>query len=165
MYFTIKNIGGLFFIIPFAPVIIAIGKTKDYANAHMIAAISIVVLELLCVYLFPSPVVIAIVSEICQLIKIIILMRVIIRYSKLSIQEFFPIDELVKVLSLALGSSIMARCMVLAFSNKFIVLIVGSLFFFAIYYVVCFFFKLSYKQIVSSFLGDKQFQRIARLIP
>lgn len=165
VYFIIKNVGGLFFIIPFAPVIIAIGKTRDYANAHMIAAIAIVVLEYLCVSLFPSPVLIAIISELCQLIKIIFLMSVIVRYSDLSIKEFFPINELVKVLGLALGSSILARFLTLAFSNKFIVLLSGSLFCLVIYYCVCFIFKLSYKQIVSSFLGDKRFHRIKRFIP
>ena len=165
IYFILKNAGGLFYIIPFAPVLIAIGKTKEYANAHMIAAIAIVVLEYLCVRLFPNPVLLAVISEVCQLLKIVLLTSIVLRYSKQSIKAFFPLSELFKVLFVALLSSLLARWSVSLLTNKFSVLIVGAIICFFIYYCCCFVFRLSYKKIVSSFIGEERFYKINSIVP
>ena len=81
IYFIIKNLSGLFVIIPFYPIILAIGKTKAYAHVHMVIAFVVVVSEYLVCKTCDSAVYVAVTSEICHLLKIWLLMRVIAHYA------------------------------------------------------------------------------------
>ena len=65
-------------IIPFYPIIFAIGKTNSYANAHMIAAFMIVIAEYVVCKTFDSAVYVAITSELCNLVKIWLLLLTLI---------------------------------------------------------------------------------------
>ena len=154
-YFMIKNISSLLYIIPFAPILLAIGKTKQYANAHMVAAILIVVLEFICVKTIYSPIAIAIISEICQAIKIYLMMRVIAYYAGRPILELVPVKPLFKILI----SCIIAALVTLALSqlltlNKFILIVLCAFSFCVIYYGICWVAKLSYKEIASGLLPN-----------
>lgn len=153
LYFMIKNISSLLYIIPFAPIMLAIGKTKQYANAHLVAALLIVVLEYVSVKTLHSPIAIAIISEVCQAIKIYLMMRAIARYAGRPILEMVPIKPLIKILL----SCFIAALITLAFSqllilNKFILIILCAISFCAIYYGICWVIKLSYKEIASGLL-------------
>lgn len=155
MYFMIKNISSLLYIIPFAPIMLAIGKTKQYANAHMVAALLMVVLEYICVKTFFSPIAIAIISEICQAIKIYLMMRVIAHYAGRPIIEMVPVKPLMKIIF----SCLIAALITLALShliilNKFIFFALCALSFCFIYYGICWVAKLSYKEIASGLLPD-----------
>ena len=153
VYFMIKNISSLLYIVPFAPIMLAIGKTKDYANAHMVAAILIVILEFICVKTIASSVIIAIFSEVCQALKIYLMMRVISRYSGRTILELIPRKPLLKILSACLLAACAAYFILLLFqANKWVIAIVSVLLYCLLYYGVCWMMKLSYKSIASSIL-------------
>lgn len=153
VYFMIKNISSLLYIIPFAPIMLAIGKTKDYARAHMVAALLIIILEYLCVKTFESPITIAISSEICQAIKIYLMMKVIAHYAGRSIIELVPIKPLSKILVTCLLAALITYTLSLLFSiNKFVLAALCALLFCSIYYGLCWVVRLSYKEIVIGLL-------------
>ncbi len=148
VYFMIKNISSLLYIVPFAPIMLAIGKTKEYANAHMIAAILIVIFEFICVNTIDSPVAIAIVSEICQALKIIIMMRVISHYAGRPVLELIPFKSLVRILLtclVAAGLTYLSSSFIPA--NKWISALICVALFCVYYYIICWCTKLSYKEI------------------
>ena len=153
IYFMIKNISSLLYIVPFAPIMLAIGKTKDYANIHMIAALLIVFLEYACVKTIDSPIAIAIVSEICQILKIVLMIRVISHYSGRSMLELVPLKPLVKILITCLTASLVTYAFSLLLPvNKFLLAFVCVIVFCLVYYGMCWGMKISYKEIVSGLL-------------
>lgn len=166
IYFQIKNLSGLAHIIPFAPLILAIGKTKAYARVHMVIAIMIVLLEYITVHIFDTAIAIAVVSELCQLAKVIIMMWVVARYAKMTILQLLPKKDLFIVLLLSviagLGSWLSVHFIE---GNKFVLLGISFVVFVAIYYILCWEFKLSYKPILSSLLEKKKLSHLLRFIP
>ena len=153
LYFMIKNISSLLYIIPFAPIMLAIGKTKQYANAHMVAAVLMVVLEYLCVKTLYSPIAIAIISEVCQAIKIILMMRVIAHYAGRPILELVPVKPLLRIIISCLIAALITHALSqLLILNKFILIFLCAIFFCVIYYGICWVAKLSYKEIASGLL-------------
>ena len=166
VFFQIKNIGDLFYIIPFAPILLAIGKTKDYANVHMIVAILIVVLEFLVCKLALPALWIAIVSELCNVIKIILMMRIIIKFDNRTIQDFFPIRDLFMVILVSSITSIITLLLLRVVDlNKFTALFVSILLFVVIYYLICRLFKLSYKDVVCRLVKIEDTNPLMRFIP
>lgn len=165
-YFIIKNISSLFYIIPFAPILLAIGKTKEYANVHFFVAVLIVSLELLCVNVFNSPLSIAIVSELCQVVKIGLMMRIISKIFGVTFMQCLPWKELIRIVFAALLSSLLALTIcTLLFDNKWFVLMTGLVLFVIFYYLSCFLFSISYKEILSSFIQNSRLGFILKFIP
>lgn len=122
---------GLFYIIPFYPIILAIGKTNSYANAHMIAAFMIVIAEYVVCKTFDSAVYVAITSELCNLFKIWLLLRVIANYAHMKITELLPPKPMTILIMISALASL-PPFLLLDFlnMNKFIVLFVCLGFFF-----------------------------------
>lgn len=166
IYFQIKNFSGLFFIIPFYPIILAIGKTKEYARVHMIVAFVIVITEYIACKLFDSAVYIAIISESCQLLKIFLLMKVIADYSSKKILELLPPGQLGRVLSVALLSAIIPFLLVtLVDMNKFVALGVSFVLYIVCYYFICWISRTTYKDVVAGFIRNDKFGMLLRFIP
>ena len=166
IYFQIKNVSSLLYIIPFAPIILAIGKTKQYADVHMVAAILLVVLEFICVHLFESPILIAIVSECCQALKIYLMMRIIANYAGRSIRELVPFKPLAKVLVVSLLSALVVYVLSLFISvNKYILITVCALLFCFVYYALCFLSKVSYRSILLGLIPSLNNKALLRFIP
>lgn len=167
IYFMIKNLSGLFFIIPFYPIILAIGKTKAYANVHMVIAIIIVIAEYLVCKIFDSAVYVAITSEICLLLKIYILMRVIANYAHKRVTDLVS----PKIMGLLLLVSILASLppyILLLFIeiNKWLSLILSLGIFLIDYYVLCWIFKVSYREILGGFIHqESSLYFIVKLLP
>jgi len=151
IYFQIKNISGLFYIIPFYPIILAIGKTKEYARIHMIIAFVIIICEYFVCRIDVSAVYIAVVSEICQLLKIGLLLKVVSDYAGLKIFSLIQPKELGKVIAVSMAASVIPyvveHCIYL---NKFIELALCLALFVICYYIICWGFKISYREIVLS---------------
>lgn len=165
IYFQIKNISSLLYIIPFAPIILAIGKTKQYANVHMIIAFIIVIAEYLVVKTLDSAVYVAVVSEICQALKIYLLMKIISKYASKSIFELLPLRSLTKVLCAAILSGAMSFIIIeFVAVNKFVILIVGFIIYLLMYYGLCWMFQISYRDIFKSLLKDKLFN-VYKMLP
>lgn len=166
LYFQIKNISGLLFIIPFAPIILALGKTKEYANVHMVIAFLIVILEYLTVKLFDTPIAIAIVSEACQCLKITLLLKMIANYLKMSINKLLPWEKLGKCLFVSVATGILSYCAILPLHvNKFIALFLSFIFYVVFYYILCWFMKISYKSLAVSLVKKLDGTKWIKYIP
>lgn len=166
LYFQIRNTSALLQIIPFAPIILSIGKTREYANAHLITAILIVSLEYVAVKTIDSPIAVAVVSELCRVFNICLQMGIIVRYFNVDLSLLFPSKVLGKVLLVSVLSSF-APLLFIHFTsiNKFLLLIICFFLYVICYYIFCWCFKLSYKEIASSFFKSISQSKIFKLIP
>lgn len=167
IYFIIKNLSGLFVIIPFYPIILAIGKTKAYAQVHMAIALVIVMSEYIVCKTCDSAVYVAITSEVCNMLKIWLLMRVIANYAHKKVVDLVS----PKMLGLLLLVSILASLPpFLLFKyldfNKWLTLFLSLSFFLLNYYILCWVFKISYRDIIGGFIqGESKIASIVRYIP
>jgi len=99
IYFRINMALNLFNIIVFSPLLFALGKTKVYATIHMLLAVAAWSLEYLVVFIFNSPIAVAIVSVFLGIFAIIIFMGYISRIIKVDLHNLIPFRELFKILS------------------------------------------------------------------
>jgi len=97
IYFRIKTIVNFFTLIIYAPLIIAIGKTKYYANVQMITAISLIIMEYCSILIFNSPYAIAVISLGCQIGRSFILLSLVAKFFDLPIYKLFPLKLMVKL--------------------------------------------------------------------
>lgn len=165
-YFIIKNISGLFYVIPFAPIILAIGKTKEYSRVHMFIAVIIVLFEYAAVKYISYPIMLAVISEICQVMKIFLLFRIICSYAKSSILQLLPMRQLLKIILQSLLSVALPCIIIYVFDmNKFMALVVSLILYVFVYYSLCFLFKTTYRDIASSFLKGKNLGWFIKLLP
>lgn len=166
IYFQIKNFSGLFFIIPFYPIILAIGKSKDYARVHMIIALLIVIAEYVVCNFTDSPVYVAIVSELCQILKIWLLLKVIADYAGISAIKLVNVKMLLKVLSVSLLSTVLPKFVECHLSTSiFAELGVCLILYVCSYYFLCWLMGISYKEIAKPLLRNGLFDRFQRIIP
>lgn len=150
-YFQIKNFSSLFFILPFAPIMIAVGKTREYARLHFITAILIVLAEIIVINIVHSSIMVAIVSELCQIAFVLLMMRHVCQYAHMKFRELLPARDLLVVLlaTIISGSISFAFCNYIHL-NKLILLCMGLTIYLMIYYIICWMFRISYKEIASS---------------
>lgn len=168
LYFMIRNIGGLFYIIPFAPIILAIGKTKEYSRVHMVSAFIIVTLEFLSVKICTTPIAIAIISEVCRFLFVLMMMKVIADYSSKSVLQLLPIKQLGHVILPSVISGFITLIIVHQVSvSKWVLLVVSGVVYLFIYYFLCLILKVSYREFILSLLPErfKENRRIIKLIP
>lgn len=97
-YFQIMLIVNLFTIIQFYPIILALGKTKEYAFAHVMVFIMVWGLEYLGVVLFSSPIIVTIISVICKILKIFIMMKIVSGALRISFWQLFPFKQMLTTL-------------------------------------------------------------------
>lgn len=167
IYFTIKNLSGLFYIIPFYPIILAIGKTKSYANIHMFIAFIIVVSEYFVCELFNSPVYVAITSELCQLLKICLLMQVIAKYSHKRIRDLILPKQLFTLILIGFLASLPPYIFINQIEvNKYFALFLVLVIFIINYFILCRIFRVTYKDITASFIKkDSRLAIIVKMFP
>ena len=167
IYFVIKNISGLFVIIPFYPIILAIGKTNVYANVHMAIAFVVVISEYVVCKTCNSAVYVAITSEMCHLLKLWLMMRVIANYTHKRITDLVS-PKSMGYLLLVTSLACLPPFTLLHFVeiNKWLALLLSLGFFLIDYYVLCWICKISYRDIVGGFLAGKgKLHEYIRFIP
>jgi O-antigen/teichoic acid export membrane protein len=163
IYFQIKNIYGLFYIVPFAPLLIAMGKTSIYSNITMYFTFLLITLDVLCINLFDSPIYIAIVSEACSIVKIIVFFIIIAKLSYISVSDILPLKQLIYILAVSVVASLPTYFVSTMLSwNKFCLLLCDVLLFCVFYYTLCRLGRISYKNIVSSITNNN---KILKYIP
>lgn len=164
-YFIIKCISGLFYIVPFAPIILAIGKTKDYARVHMIIAIIIIFVEYLTVKTIDSPIAVSIAGEICNILKVFLMSVIISRYAKLSMMTLFKFKSLIKIFLCGFSAAVLTNFIyILLPFGKFVVLFTSILVYITLYSIICRIFKISYKEMVEPVM-PQSFKAILKIIP
>ena len=114
----------------------------------MIAAFMIVIAEYVVCKTFDSAVYVAITSELCNLFKIWLLLRVIANYAHMKITELLPPKPMTILIMISVLASL-PPFLLLDFlnMNKFIVLFVCLGFFLVDYYVLCWICKVTYRDI------------------
>jgi hypothetical protein len=166
IYFQIKNISSLLYIIPFAPVILAIGKTRRFANVHLVIAILVVALEYAVVKIGLGPVAIAIVSEICKAVKIYLLFRIVADYSGMPMASLIPVRQLLTILLASLVAGGLAALGIgLLEMNKWLLLGTALVVFVALYYGLCRVMKISYRSIFIGIFPRLENSTLYNLIP
>lgn len=167
IYFQIKNVSSLFYVVPFAPILLAVGKTKEYANVHMLIAFIIVIGEWICVHFMSSPIWIVVVSEVCQVLKIFIMLCIIASLTpSKKLRYLIPIKAIGKILAISLLAGMGAYLSIAFISfNKFILLFVSFFVFVSLYYALCWTMRVTYKDIASSFIPSSSKLWIYRFIP
>lgn len=101
-YFQINMVLNFFNIIIFAPLFLAMGKTKLYSHLHLLFALLLWGSDFLVILLFHTPEAIAINSTFFQVVKIILFMYWSSRFLNVSIYRFFPFLMLFKIVFLSL---------------------------------------------------------------
>lgn len=161
IYFQIKSLYGLFYVVPFAPLLIAMGKTKVYSNMTIYFTIILVVIEYFCVKHFDSPVSIAIASEICSIVKCIVFFAIIAHFSLKKTTDILPWKQLLHVLAISVIACVpvyfMSHCLNW---NKFVLLFVDCFVFCLFFYILCWVDDISYKDIFSSVVKNKKWLKL-----
>lgn len=165
IYFVIKNISGLFYIIPFYPIILAIGKTKSYANVHLLIAFVIVISEYIVCETCHSAIYVAITSECCQILKILLLLCIISNYANKKPIELIPIKPILILLFIAVMASLPPFILICWTNiNKFVALFISLAFYIINYYILCWICKVTYRDIASAFLSKKNKSKLTLII-
>lgn len=130
IFFRIMLLINFFTVAQYYPIILALGKTKYYANVHLWCAMAVWILEYIAILIFNSPYVVTIVSVLCRLVKIILMMNLIAGCLNVSIVKLFPIATLSKIAACCVIASLAAYYIVVFntfITAKFFVLILGFL--------------------------------------
>lgn len=155
IYFQIITVVNLIRIVPYAPIILALGKVKEYAKSHMVTALMVVIMEYLCVSYFPSSIGIAVIATFCTSFCIYLQMRVICRSLGVPIKDIIPFKELLIIVLLSAITSLAAGFIlfVLPAMEHYLRLMVVAVISCCIYGGLCRMFKISYIDIVKPYLN------------
>lgn len=129
--FRIVTLVNLARIMPYAPVLFALGRGKAFARAHLVTALLIVGLELWCVMVFPSLWAIAAIATGCTFFCLFLLMTATARVLGTSLAGLMPWRMLTIVLLVSAAACTAARLAVLltGMTHHLVVVSVG----FAVY--------------------------------
>ena len=155
VYFQIISVVNLVRIVPYAPVMLAFGKSKDFARIHMFTAFMIVMMEYLCVRLFPSPYIIALISVLCTIFCLGMLLRCICKYMNISVMALIPYRSMMMLLVLSLAASVLAKAVVsslLPDVSVMQILIVSFAIFAIVYLCLCKYVGISYTYMLNYLL-------------
>ena len=139
VYFRILAVVNLIRIVPYAPVMLALGRSKEFANIHMITAFLIVIMEYLCVRIFPSPHIIALISILCTIFCIGMLLRSICKYMNISAMTLIPHKSLISLILLSSVASVISKVVSSFFPEASVVqiLIISFTVFSTAYFFFC----------------------------
>ncbi len=162
-YFIIKSLEAFFAVIPFYPVMIALGKTKIYSYIHMTMAILFIPIGFAVVKLNGTPMLLEIIYILLSISKIIAQFIVICREMSLSFKEAIPFNEVGRVFIASVVSSFLPLFFVLRYNvlNEFYLLFIALIIYVIIFYVLCWILKITYRDLVSI----ESYQIFKALIP
>lgn len=166
-YFSIKNIQALFCVLPFSPLVLALGKTKEYSVAHMKTAFCVVSLEFIAVKFIPSAISIAWISLLCQFLKVVFQFRIVSKVLNISLFEIINFKSLFKCIIACLLSCIMPIIFNYSIPIEYSwgILACDCILFLVSYYFLCFAMHISYKDIMSSVLNGQKLGVLSKIIP
>lgn len=157
IYFRIKSIINFFTLIVYAPLIISTGKTKYYANVHLITAVILVILQYCSILIFNSPCAIAIVSLICQFGKTFALLFLVAKYFNMKVHELFPLMLLLKIVlpSIVILLGLRHILMDCVSMNKLLILFVGFIGYISLFSISSYFLQIDYWAIIKPIINRK----------
>lgn len=167
IYFIVKNFEGFFMIIPFYPIILALGKTNQYSNIHLVMALAIVPLEFIIVKFGLPAIMIGVVFEICVFAKVALQFRVVSRTINMTFKDLIPMKSMVRIITVSIASSILPLFVYhyCHWLNKYFLLSLTIILFIICYYLLCWVFHVTYKDVLVGFLHNKKYMGILKIIP
>ena len=167
IYFLIKNFEGFFAIIPFYPILLALGKTKEYSNIHMVIAVVIIPLDYIVVKLGMSAAIIGVVYVLCLFAKVLLQFILVSKAVNLTFRDLIPYKEMLKVGGGAAVSTVIPYYLTILYPaiNKYLLLVWSVFIFVVIYYALCWLMKITYKDVVAGYLSKSRLNSVVKLIP
>lgn len=167
IYFLIKNFEGFFAIIPFYPILLSLGKTKEYSTIHMVMAIAIIPMEYIIVKLGLPATMIGVVFVLCSITKVFLQFVIVSKSVNLSFRELIPYKDMLMVCGVSVVSTIIPYIFAAHYSelNKYLLLVVSVLIFVIVYYALCWLAKITYRDIAEGYLSRTKLSGVIRLIP
>lgn len=167
IYFIVKNLEGFFIVVPFYPILLALGKTKQYSNIHLIMAIAIFPLEYLVVLFKLSAVMIGVVYVFCSFIKVLLQFFVVSKAVEMNVNELIPFGQMIKILVISFIASVLPMLMThyMVSVNKFFLLFFSVAFYVVCYYILCWITKISYKDVVGGYISGGVLKKLIRFVP
>lgn len=107
--FRIVTIVNLTRIVPYGPLLFAVGKGRLFADSHLVTAILLVGLQLFCVNLFPSIEAIAIIASSCTVFCLALMLKGIANTLQVDMVGIMPWAHLSKIFALAAISVIPSK--------------------------------------------------------
>jgi len=97
-FFQAKLLVNFFTLIAYGPLILAIGGNRYYNLAHMINALTLIILQAMSVYIIDSAIAIVYVSVFCQIALILSMIVFVCNYFKIGLLEIFPWKMIANIL-------------------------------------------------------------------
>jgi O-antigen/teichoic acid export membrane protein len=154
-YFRIKSLINFFTLISYAPLIIAIGKTKSYARVLMVGALSLTILEYISIMAFKSPYLITWLETLCRMGNIFMMLWIIANYFEVRIYELFSVKLLLKIAlpSAVILSSLHYLLVDVIMMNRLLILVIGFIVYLTVFYPVSRLLKIDYLPVVKPLLA------------
>ncbi len=136
--FRIVTIINLCRIVPYGPLLFAVGKGNLFANAHMVTAILIVTMETACVKLFPSVETIAAIASLCTVFCLAIMLKGVADTLGTTFIKVMPWYRMLKILAISIATASVSRLAVMGIglNNAFVALLAGFTVFSILYITV-----------------------------
>ena len=165
IFFSIKNIEGFFSVIPFYPILMALGKTKEYSRVDMVIAFLLLPLEFFIVKLGLPVYTIGLAYVLCSLGKVILQFAVVGRSVEMPASVLIPYKAMIKVALVSVFASIIPLVLSRYISelNEWLLLIITVSLFCIIYYSLCWISHVSYRDVVIGFIG--RYKSLLKFIP
>lgn len=165
-YFILRCIYSLFLIVPYAPVFLALGKTKAYARAHMLTAVFLVISQFIIVHLCPFAIAIPIAYVLFSILKVWMLLNYIKKYLNIKFRDLIPIGKIIHITFLSITSGVFMLIILSPWKmNNLLFLFIGCIIFIVIYFILAWITRLSYKDLIKSILPVNYGKYIVKFIP
>lgn len=154
--FRIVTIINLTRIVPYGPILFALGKGWKFANAHLVTALLLVGLDLLCVHLFPSLPAIAIIAASTTLFCLVMLMAAIARLLKTPLVELMPWQKMLKILVVSIPVGFMTKIAIslTGMTNNFIIVSAGFVIYMSSYVFIALRSGVDYAEVFHSLTSE-----------
>lgn len=156
VYFQIAVILNFFNIIVFAPLIMAMGKTKFYSRLHMFIAFGAWGLGYITILTFNSPIALAIFSVSLSILKVVIAFIFVSKYIRVSIVKLIPLKPIISYILHAIVVIIIVKFLLIRLlpqADIFVKLIISFLSYLTVMLATGIPLKLNYISIVTPFFG------------
>ncbi|KIO43316.1 hypothetical protein IE90_14115 [Sanguibacteroides justesenii] len=142
-------------VLPYGPIMFAVGKGNVFANIHLFIAILIVCLDIVCVRFFPSFTGIAVIFVSTTILCLILLMKSISRMFDVSLSRMIPWGGLVRLLVSSLLAGLVSK-VILELCNangELVRFVIGSFAYLMVYIFVSRIAGIRYFSLIKSVLS------------
>ena len=156
--FRIVTIINLVRIVPYGPIMFALGKGKIFAKAHLVTALLLLGLDFLCVTFFPSLSAIAIIATTTTVFCLVVLMVSTARLLNTGLSRLMPWKSMFKILSVSTFSCFLGSCAVnlIGVTRDFPALLSGFLISIVIYLPLSYIAGINYARLLKPLVSTNQ---------